>query len=533
MNSARIIIPLLVITLVALPLLFRRDQVEVVGDVPQLVIVSPHNEQIRYEFARGFERWHKQKYGEGVVVAWSTPGGTSEIRRMLKAQWEAALIEGRPVGGDADLLFGGGSYEFGQLARPVQVKVDGVMRSETVLEPMDFDASYLKSIYGDQDKIADTPLYSPDGYWFGAALSGFGIVFNRDVLAELDVPDPVIWEDLANPRLYRHVVLVNPLQSGSVTTAFEAILQRLGWTRGWQIMRRAAANAREFAASAPIAPLEVSSGDAAEGVCIDFYGRYQAQAMREGDIASGARSAEEPDRVGYVDPPQQTVIDPDPIAMLRGAPQPELAKRFIEFVLSEHGQALWQYRVQVADGDGLGPERFELRRMPVRRSMYDHLDRFIDQVDPYDIATPVVHANRAFRSFIPVLFDAMAMREPELLSEAWMAIVSHPSYPDTSKIVTADDVDDPELKDMLERFDRMPTVPGPDGAFFDLADPDVLGEVKAGWLRGGWASADLWPEDADPSHFLRRRLGAFFSKEYEAIITSGGQAHARSHAGDR
>ena len=237
--------------------------------------------------------------------------------------------------------------------------------------------------------------------------------------------------------------------------------------------------------------------------------------------------------MGYVDPPRQTVIDPDPIAMLQGAPDPELAQRFIKFVLSEKGQALWQFPVQTVDSDGLGPARFELRRMPVRRSMYAHMDRFIDQVDPYAIAEPVKYPNRSFRSFIPVLFDAIAMREPHLLSEAWVAITSHPAYPPGAQIVTAADVEDPELKEMLRRFDAMPSVPGPDGKEFDLADPSVLAEVKAGWLRGGWESDGLWPENADPSHFLRRSLGGFFVEQYESILKEGRHAHARGDARDR
>jgi hypothetical protein len=66
-----------------------------------LIMISPHNEQIRYEFARGFEKWHFAKFGQPVKVIWNRPGGTSEIRRMLEAQYRAALRDNRPVGGSA------------------------------------------------------------------------------------------------------------------------------------------------------------------------------------------------------------------------------------------------------------------------------------------------------------------------------------------------------------------------------------------------------------------------------------------------
>ena len=533
MDRTRIVIPLIVVALVVLPLAFRRDVTEVPPDATKLVIVSPHNEQIRYEFGRAFEHWYLQEHGEPVSVVWSTPGGTSEIRRMLRAQWQAALVEGRPVGGDADLMFGGGTYEFMELSKPVTVTIDGEERTATVLAPLEFDPAYLASVYGSDSKVGGTPLYSPEGYWYGAALSGFGIVYNRDLLAQLDVADPVVWADLADPRLEGYVSLVSPLQSGSVTTAFEAILQRLGWVDGWRILRRAAANSRGFASSAPITPLEVSAGEVAAGVCIDFYGRYQAQAMKAGDIASGVRDPALPDRIGYIDPPRQTVIDPDPVAMLRGAPHPELAKAFITYVLSPEGQALWQFSTSERAIDGLGPERFELRRMPIRRGMYAMMDRFIDKVDPYAIAEPVRYPNRAYRTFIPLLFDAFAMREPELLTEAWTAIISHPAYPVGAGVVTADDVDDPDLKAMLEQFDAMPTVVGPDGVTYDMSDPEVLATVKAGWLRGGWNEDGLWPEFAEPAMVLRRHWGEWFADQYQAVIRRTGERHARLDALDR
>jgi hypothetical protein len=40
--------------------------------------------------------------------------------------------------------------------------------------------------------------------------------------------------------------------------------------------------------------------------------------------------------------------------MFRGAPNPELATRFIEFVLSMEGQRLWAFKTGASDGLGWG-----------------------------------------------------------------------------------------------------------------------------------------------------------------------------------
>ncbi len=511
------------LVLLAAPFALRPAGEAVDRKAPGIVIVTPHNEQIRSEFARAFEAWHQRTFGSPARVEWSTPGGTSEIRKLLVSEYTAALEQGLRPGGNADLLWGGGSYEFGLLSQPIEVEVAGDRRTTSVLAAVDFDDASLAAIYGD-GTIAGDPLFDAGHRWFGTALSSFGIVYNRDALHLLELPEPGTWEDLCDPEYLGWLTMVDPGMSGSVTTAFDAILQRRGWIDGWRILRRMAANAHSFAGSSTAGPLDAAAGEAAAAVCIDFYGRYEAQRTRDAAIQAGLESRDAVGRIGYADPPGETVIDPDPIAMLTGAPNPELAKRFIEFVLSVEGQSLWQFRA-TSDGspDGLGPRHFELRRLPVRRDLYrDHFDRFVDRVDPWTIATPVENPNGAMRSFISPIFRGIALDQPERLRDAWRAIADHPAYPtDRGPLVTADMVDDPELHAMLLAFDAMPIVVGPAGATYDLSNPAVLADVKAGWLRGGWRDAGLWPAESDPTEMFRRLVRQQSGRDYRRVIDGG------------
>ena len=93
------------------------------------------------------------------------------------------------------------------------------------------------------------------------------------------------------------------------------------------MMRQISANARIFADASSSLPGIIASGDAAAATTIDFYARAEVQAV-------GAV------RMGYVEPVGATSLSPDPIARC-AAPHRELAIRFIEFVLSEAGQRLW------------------------------------------------------------------------------------------------------------------------------------------------------------------------------------------------
>ena len=510
---SKFIVIIVFLVLLGVPFAFRPKVGEIDENIPTLVIMTPHNEQIRYEFEQGFSKWHQEHYGTPARIAWSVPGGTSEIRKMLVSQFTSSIERGESPGGEADLVFGGGSYEHSKLKKGVA--------GQSITAPIDFEQSWLDSVYG-PNEIGGGRLYDPERYWFGAALSAFGIVYNRDVLRELNLEDPTTWVDLAQPELLSWVALVNPAQSGSVTTAFEAILQREGWLRGWQILRRAAANARSIAASSLKVPTEVSQGDAAMGVCIDFFGRYEAQAVRQ---ATGH------DRIGYIDPAGKTLIDADPISMLRNPPHPELARRFVQFALSDQGQAMWQFRVDDDSSDELGPLQFELRRLPALRGMYQqYMSRFVDQVNPFEMATPIEHPISDARSFIAIIFGAMAIDSGTELEEAWAAIINHPGFPTDLGFVTAADVSDPELKQMLELFDSMPSVLTPDGKLLSLADSANLPVINRGYLKnvsdestglimkGAWWPDGMWNLNADPADMLRQQFGVFVRENCERII---------------
>jgi len=185
---------------------------------------------------------------------------------------------------------------------------------------------------------------------------------------------PASWADLGNPAFFKQVALADPTKSGSAAKAFEMILQQAmqravrehgetpdalarGWDTGLAVIQRASANARYFTDAASKVPVDVSQGDAAIGMCIDFYGRFQSEAVR---VAGGIS------RLEYFTPTGGSSVGVDPIGLLRGAPNRAAAEAFIDFVLSLEGQKLWNFKV----GAPGGPVRYALRRLPVRKELY-------------------------------------------------------------------------------------------------------------------------------------------------------------------
>ncbi len=463
------------VSILAVPFLMRPKEVVLAHVDETLVIVTPHNEAIRSEFTRGFQKWYDAKRGKNVEIDWRTVGGTSEIARYIASEYtnafenhwvgelnrewslqvqsafdnawielgesedddtekEAArrsFLESE-VGIGIDLFFGGGTYDLIQQAAAGRLVDSGIRERNTEW----FTESVIPSTYNG-DVFVDEK-----GRWVGTVLSSFGMIYNKDAYERLGIEKaPEEWRDLADPRLRGQLALADPTMSGSITKAFEMVIQyeilvelrRLiaeglpaeeaeskavnsGWLKGMQLLQKISANARYFTDSAQKLPIDVAQGDAAAGMAIDFYGRYQAEAVMRRDNTS---------RMAYVTPPGGSVYSVDPIAVLRGAPHKELALDFIEYVLSMEGQKLWNYKV----GAPSGPTQFALRRLPVRRDFYteERRQHMSDStVNPYGPEnTFVYHPEWTARLFrvIGFLVRVTCMDTYEELTSAWGSLI--------------------------------------------------------------------------------------------------------------
>jgi iron(III) transport system substrate-binding protein len=453
MSPSRVAIFVALALILGIPFALKpRAQARVGGAAQTLVVITPHVPQIRAEFGPAFSAWHQRRYGEPVAIDYRAPGGTSEILTQLQSQYQAAAKSGQfdlsdpnnpkaaPGTIPFDLVFGGGSYDHTRIKNGIKVERAGPDgKPTTVTIPMSVPAGFtkeqLEGWFG-ENSIGAQQLYDPQQCWIGVALSGFGIVYNKpEYLRLTGKPAPETFKDLADPRLLGMVILADPRQSGSVATTLDAILSNYGWERGWRLLREICGNSRTFTNSSPKPPIDVSQGEGAAGLAIDFYGRGQSQAV----LAPG-QSAED-SRVGYVDPKGATYIDADPVSILRGCPHPELAKHFVEFCLSEEGQALWQLPSQTdprgeknpkgEDGKPLGPRQYELRRMPARRVMYEkYLDQFIDKANPFEIASKTKPAG--WRGALGMMMGAFAIDNAHLQRRAWAALCrrrTDPTFP--------------------------------------------------------------------------------------------------------
>jgi len=480
-----------------------------------LIIVTPHVPQIRDEFGAGFVEWHQRVYDEAVSIDWRTPGGTSEIRKQLEALFKGAIknataSDGYTIDEDGvlslhdgssipfDIMFGGGSFDHTAVKNGITFTTENTTGPTTtkinielsMSRAADFTQEELDELFG-ENKIGPQELYDPEQHWIGTALSSFGIVYNRDVFRKLELDDPKAFSDLTVPELEGWIALADPRQSGSITTTFDSILGNEGWEDGWRTLRGMSGNTRYFTNSSTKPPIDVSQGEAAAGLAIDFYGRGQAQVVK--DSGGG-------DRVGYSDPEGAVYVDADPISIINGGPDYELATRFVRYCLTDEAQALWQFRKDDldnplrADGKPMGPKWHELRRMPVKRSMYEqYSEYFVDDADPFTLVSDV--KNPGWREGVKVMMGSFGI---DIANQCRAAYGSMQSAKASGKF------NESELAEI-------------DALFYAFPDTEIEGELVPFTEETFRTVRNVWRNSKRRSE-LEIEYTAFFRENYAEIV---------------
>lgn len=455
---------------IAIPFLLQKDKHSFIGkDADEiLIVITPHNEAVMYEFNKGFERWYKEKTGKTVVIDWRVLAGTQEIIRYVnssftngfKLYWEREMMQrwtdrivdifsnpeyddtsieslkkiretflNSDIGCGIDIFFGGGEVEIREQANKGYLVDSGIME----LRPDFFTKNVLPK------ELGGIELWDPKVRWVGTVFSGFGIIYNKDSLKLIGYEgEPKQWEDLADEIFINELALADPTVSTSTNRAFEMIFQQqmqefsraldkqeinnedeaivLGWERGLKLIQLIAANARYFTGASTKPVLGVSTGDSAAGLSIDYYGMIQE---------SNLKSRNQSHRFAFITPVGGSASTVDCVGMFRGAPHKELALAFIEYSLSQEGQKLWDFRV----GTPGGPERYSLNRPPIRKDLYQekYLQYFSNpNLNPYkNVGDFYYHAEWTKPVFgsIRLIIKAAFIDPHKELVDAWSAII--------------------------------------------------------------------------------------------------------------
>lgn len=243
-------------------------------------------------------------------------------------------------------------------------------------------------------KIGNFPIHDPDGKYFGFAVSGYGLMWNKNYLKAHKLPAPKEWTDLTNPRYYNHLIISAPSRSGTTHLTVETILQAYGWEKGWALLLNAGGNMGSITDRSFGVPEAVISGQYGIGVVIDFFGLA--------GIASGQP-------VDFVYPSLTSVV-PASVGIVKGGPNPQEAKAFVNYLLSEDGQMVL-----------FSPE---IARLPVIPALYAKGPK--DYPNPFKRKLGGVEFNdelsSARRDTVTSLYDHIITFRHKELREAWKSI---------------------------------------------------------------------------------------------------------------
>ena len=167
---------------------------------------------------------------------------------------------------------------------------------------------------------ADLPSdYSdPEGYWTGFSARARVLIYNRNLIEEGEEPRSVM--DLLDARFRGRASLANPL-FGTTSVHAAALFETLGEEEARQFFEGFIQNGGTIVSSNGEVRRRVAAGDFAVGITDtdDFNVAYQ-----------------EGQPVGVVFPDQEgmgSLIIPNAAVLIRGAPNPEAARQFIDYLL--------------------------------------------------------------------------------------------------------------------------------------------------------------------------------------------------------
>lgn len=224
----------------------------------------------------------------GIAVEWVRDGTP-----VIMAKFRAELEAGSP---QADVLLIADA-----------VTMEG-LKAENLL--MNFPEAHTAGI--------DPALIDEDGAYFATKLITTGIVYNTAAPAI-----PTSWADLAKAEYKDQLAMPSPLTSGAALIHAVTLTDNLA--EGWDYYSALAANGAQASGGNGGVLTAVSGGEKFYGMVVDY--------MPIREAAKGAP-------VAFVFPSEGVSAVTEPVAILRSAQNPDNAKLFVDFLLSQEGQQL-------------------------------------------------------------------------------------------------------------------------------------------------------------------------------------------------
>nr|WP_163501297.1 ABC transporter substrate-binding protein [Halomonas socia] len=165
------------------------------------------------------------------------------------------------------------------------------------------------------------PDFLKTDHYVAQGVSALALVWNRNS----DVPEPGDWSDLTDAAYRDQVTMPDPAQSGAAFELISGLLTAMGEEATWQLLEDLADNGMLVPGPNARALNPVLQG--AKSVVFGAVDYISLGQQAEGEA------------IEVIFPESGTVIAPRPMMILASSSMPSEAEQFVDFVLSEQGQA--------------------------------------------------------------------------------------------------------------------------------------------------------------------------------------------------
>ncbi len=252
-------------------------------DRETLVVYSPHGKDLLEAYEEAFEAEHPD-----VDVQWLDMGSQEAFDRV---RTEATNPQ-------ASVWWGAPQTMFAEAAE------------QGLLEP-------YRPTWAD---AVPAEARDPEDRWYGTYRTPEVIMYNHEAVDSSEAPTG--WDDLLDARFAERVAIREPVRSGTMRTLFGAMIERAGGEEaGMRWLARLDRNTKAYPADPTQLYLMLARGEA--DVTLWNMPDAYLQASRFGYPFS------------WIVPEEGTPVLVDGIAIPAGAPNPERAREFYEFVTSE------------------------------------------------------------------------------------------------------------------------------------------------------------------------------------------------------
>ena len=260
----------------------------------ELVVYSTIFAEYAEAMKAGFEALHP-----GVTVNVLNPGGTEAMFKKLESE---------SANPQADVVHAGSMINY---QHAIEMGL---------LEPYAPQAPGFKSsipVGGSRLELSH-----PENYYHVWSLMFTGVMYNTQVLERYDLPIPRTYTDLTNPVYKDQIISADPLKSSTASSNVVAMLQIYG-DEAPKLWEGINANLPYYSGSSSRIYTLVSKGEFAMAVGLS---RPALVAMQEGYP------------VNFLFPEDGSQVYDNSMALVKGAKHPNLAKEFIDYILSDEMQ---------------------------------------------------------------------------------------------------------------------------------------------------------------------------------------------------